>query len=142
MQDVLEVFTDGGRVCVFVAGQRCDGVQRFLLIVEPAFESERGEVDLLFHRVVQLRSTQSPHTSKVQRANQDERHRYPGSEEQQFAANPQTQSPLIWCFESISANLRVSEPLNRRAKAQRESMLPNLSLRLREPIDGEARCSG
>ena len=69
------------------SSEGCDGVQCLLLIVEPAFESDRGEIDLLLDGVVQLRTTQPPHVSEIKRAHDDQRHGYAGGEKQQFASN-------------------------------------------------------
>ena len=72
---------------VFVTGECGDGVERLFLIVEPAFESDGGEVDLLLNGVVQLRATQAPHVSEIERSSQHQRHGDAGSEKQQFASN-------------------------------------------------------
>ena len=67
--------------------------------IEPTFESYCCEIDLLLYGVVQLRATQSPHVSEVKHANQNQRHRYTSSEEQQFSANSQLY-PLDRDFET------------------------------------------
>jgi hypothetical protein len=93
VQNVFEIFANGWIAGVFVAGQVCDGVECLLLIVEPAFERDRSEIDLLLYGVVELRATQSPHVAEVKRANYHQRHGDTRSEQQQFAANPQLLPP-------------------------------------------------
>ena len=95
MQDVFQIFPNGRRAGVFVAGEGGDRVQRLFLIVESAFQRNRHEPDLLLDRVVKLRPTQLPHISQIEDGNNDQRHSYTGSEEQQFAANSQPANSFV-----------------------------------------------